>query len=909
MFNPLTVLLVLLVYFGLLFILAQWVEGKSLLSQKIAGSPLVYGLSLAVYCTSWTYYGSVGKAVSSGMLFTTVYIGPTLTIILWWHIMRRMTRIKKRYRITSIADFISARYDRSSSLAALVSCAALVGSTPYIALQIKSVIATFSIISHDSGIYSSWVHEQIGPIAVILMIAFTIVFGVRRLDPTERHQGMITAVAVESIIKLTAFLACGVFITFIAHNGVAALFSNTRALGINVDEIITLSGAVETPYSTWATYLLLSMSAIMFLPRQFHVAVIENSDEKQISTAMWLFPLYVLLISVFVVPIALDGMRIGFAKDMADTYVLRLPMWYNRPWLALFVYIGGVSAAVSMVMISSMTLATMLTNHILLPIIGAVKFLKPLRRHLLRLKWLGVTVVILTGYWFNSAVGDSFMLVNMGMISFAAALQFAPSILGGIFWERGNKVGAQIGLLAGCTIWFYTLVVPAFAKSGWVFQHVAEFGLFNMHFLKPEALFGMTAMDPLGQSVFWSMLFNGGGYMVGSMLFEAKASGMTLAREFVNIFEQDSGLAYASENATINLKSKTQKIIGTLTHYVESADAGTMFVNCVKRVGLSGRRTVSLTELAELLGEVEKSLSGTVGAAEAHAAIMSSEVYSEEERARLSNMYAEILADLKLTPGELKQRVDYYKEREALLSQQALELETRVKARTVDLEAANKELEAFSYSVSHDLRAPLRAIDGFSLALIEDYSGKLDAEGLDFLDRVRKASQRMGEVIDDILTLSRTTRLEVEREDVDLSQLVLDVVEETHQRFGGDVHVEVEIQPNLSADGDPRLLRLLFENLIGNAWKFSLTTDQPHISFTAEEVQQTTWFVVRDNGAGFDMQYANKLFQPFSRLHTQDEFEGTGIGLAIVDRVIRKHGGRIRAEGVVGEGAAFFFTL
>jgi len=907
-FSPLTMLLVLLVYFGLLFLLAQWVEGSSSLSKKISGSPVVYGLSLAVYATSWTYYGSVGKAATSGMLFSTVYIGPTLTIILWWQIMRRMVRIKNRYRITSIADFISARYDRSTSLAALAACAALIGNTPYIALQIKSVVATFTIIAGDPVHASSWIHDQIGPITVVLMITFTIMFGVRRIDPTERHQGMITAVAVESIVKLTAFLACGIFVTYIAHNGLDDLFHKTQTMGHDLGEIITLSGKSETPYATWTTYMILSMSAIMFLPRQFHVAVVENSDEKHIATAMWLLPLYMLLISLFVIPIALDGLRIGFAKTMADTYVLRLPMWYDQPWLALFVYIGGVSAALAMVMISSMTLSTMLTNHIVLPVIRAVKPLEPLRHHLLRIKWFGVALVILTGYWFNAAVGDSVMLVNMGMISFAAALQFAPSILGGLFWERGNKVGAQLGLISGFAIWFYTLVIPVFAESDWAFQSLVQNGPMGIELLKPETLFGMIGMDPLSQSVFWSMLFNVGLYMAGSMLFEHRATGMTLAKDFVTILNQGSSPTHMAGEATIDLKAKTKKIITTLTSYVPIDEAEAMFLACASRVGLSGKSAVSLTQLAELLGEVEKTLSGSVGVAEAHLALKNAEVYTSEEKARLSNMYAEILADLKLTPGELKLRVDYYRERESILVRLASELENRVKARTRALEAANQELEAFSYSVSHDLRTPLRAIDGFSQALIEDYGDKFDAKGLDFLDRVRKASQRMGELIDDILTLSRMTRMEMKRETVDLSRTALEVVNAILEG-SPEPHVNMHIQPGLTAEADERLVRLLLENLLGNAWKFSAGTDTPTISFGTEETLGTTWFVVRDNGAGFDMQYADRLFQPFSRLHSQEEFEGTGIGLAIVDRVIRKHGGKIRAEGQVGKGAAFLFTL
>ena len=908
MFSPVAVFIVVLIYFILLFFLAQWVEGKSRLSAKVAESPLVYSLALAVYATSWTYYGSVGKAVTSGMLFTTVYIGPTLVIILWWQVMRRMVRIKNRYHIASIADFISTRYDRSASLAALATCVALIGTTPYIALQLKSVVATFPIIVSDSFESSPWAHKQIGPLAVLFMTVFTIMFGVRRLDPTERHEGMITAVAMESLIKLTAFLACGVFIVYVVHDGIFDVFHNTRAMGYDLDRFITLSGPVETPYSTWATYLVLSMSAIFFLPRQFHVAVVENSDERHITTAMWVFPLYMLLISFFVVPIAMEGLRIGFARDWADTFVLRLPLWHGRPWLALFVYVGGVSAAVSMVMISAMTLSTMLVNHIALPVIRALPFLGFLRRRLLPLKWVAVVSVIMAGYWFEAMVGDEFILVNMGMISFAAALQFAPCILGGLFWEQGNKTGALLGLGAGFILWAYTLGVPAFAQESGIIHSIVSDGPFGIALLKPTSLFGMTAMDPLGQSVFWSMLFNVGLYSIGSMLFKTTPSGMTLARDFVRVFEKRSGMAGNTDEATINLKDKTERVIKALTRYVDDPRAGSMIVASIKQAGLSGKHKVSLTELANLLGEVEKVLSGTVGAVEAHAVIMSVDVYTPEERQRLSNMYAEILADLKLSPQELKQRVDYYREREALLSRQADELELRVKERTTELRAANEELEAFSYSVSHDLRAPLRAIDGFSQAIIEDYSDKLDEDGLDYLDRVRKASQRMGELIDDILVLSRMTRLELKRETVNLSEIALEVVEELHERTP-DRHVNMYIEPNLVAVGDPGLLRLMLENLLGNAWKFSRGKSDPFVSFQREGRDGMQWFVVRDNGAGFDARYKEKLFQAFSRLHTQEEFEGTGIGLAIVDRVVRKHGGKVDADGEVDKGASFFFTL
>lgn len=907
MFNPLVVVIIMLTYFGLLYLLALWVEERSTIGRKLAGSPIVYTLSLAVYATAWTYYGSVGKAVSSGMIFATIYIGPTLTILLWWQVMRRMVRIKNKYRITSIADFISARYDRSSSLAALATCAALVGTTPYIALQIKSVAATFNTIAGDPGPTTSWVLDQVGPLVVLLMIGFTIMIGVRKLDPTEQHQGMITVVALESLVKLVAFLSCGLFITYVAHDGFADIFAKAQELGPQLDRILSLAGPDQSPYSLWATYMVLSMAAIIFLPRQFHVAVIENGNEKHLTTAMWMLPLYLLLISIFVIPIALEGLMLGFPSDEADTFVLKLPMWHGRPWLAMLVYMGGVSAALSMVMISSMTLSTMLTNHILLPIIGAFPSLAFLRRHLLRLRWLGVALVIAAGYGFEVAVGDSFMLVNMGLISFAAAIQFAPCILGGIFWEDANKTGALLGLAGGIATWLYTLVIPAFAQSGLAFESLTANGPFGLEILKPEALFGLTAISPLSQSVFWAISVNIGLFVLGSRLSATAGSDITQAKGFVHILDNEGHHPDPTLEANIHLTPKALAILGALTKYMNHSKAGSMYVDCVRRTGLLKKRMVTLDELADLLGEVESSLAGTVGAAEAHAAIMSANVYTKEEQARLSTIYAQILTDLKLTPSELKQRIDYHRERASLLSSQAEILEKRVAERTMKLEEANTELETFANALTLGLRAPLHDINRFSKALMSHMT-ILDSKGRTDLKRLRQAGQSMDAHIDDILTLSRLARMKVSRERVDLGELMLDVIMRI-QENDPDTRMEIEIQPDLKTEADPRLAMLLMTNLVTNAWKFSTGKASPKITFGKEEFADKTWFVIRDNGAGFDMRDSHRLFQPFSRLHDRDEFEGTGIGLAIVDRIIRKHNGEIMVEAEEGKGATFRFIL
>jgi Na+/proline symporter len=352
---------------ALLFIIAQYAERQTKIKDRsLASHPAVYALSMAVYCTTWTFYGSVGKAVTSGPLFLTIYLGPTLCVVLWWTVLRKLVRIKSEHRITSIADFISARYDRSQLLAVLATLGALFGTTPYVALQLKSVITTFSIISPaESG--NAWIGGNVGPVVVVLMIVFTIIFGVRRIDPTERHQGMVMAVAVESVVKLVAFLAAGLFVTYFLYDGFGDVL---QRLGQSTfRKHLTFSGSSGSSYLTWTSYLILGMSAILFLPRQFHVAVVENSNEKSILSAMWLFPLYMLLINIFVIPIAMGGLLAGMPVQQADTFVLRLPMESGHAGLTLLVFIGGFSAATGMIMITAMTMATMITNHLLLPLL------------------------------------------------------------------------------------------------------------------------------------------------------------------------------------------------------------------------------------------------------------------------------------------------------------------------------------------------------------------------------------------------------------------------------------------------------------------------------------------------------------------------------------------------------------
>jgi Na+/proline symporter/signal transduction histidine kinase len=891
-YSPITVLAVDFAYILGLFLVALWVERGSPRARRLAGHPAVYSLSLAVYCTTWTYYGSVGKAATSGMLFLTIYLGPTLAVVLWWSVLRKMVRIKDRHRITSIADFLSARYDKSQAVAALVTLTALVGVTPYIALQIKAINTTFRVITTPEGPFTLWLSTHAGLITALIMAVFTIVFGARRLDPTERHQGMVTAVAAESLVKLVAFLTVGVFVTFVVHDGFGDIFGSLS--GIKLARFMSLTGnPARDPgaYAVWATWLILAMSAVMFLPRQFHVAVVENSREGHIRTAMWLFPLYMLLINIFVLPIAMDGILQDMPLDQADTYVLRLPLHYGRPWLALLVFLGGFSAAMSMVMISAMTL---LTNHLLLPVLDWMDSLAPLRRQLLRCRWAAVVLVILLGYAFERNVGESYMLVNMGMISFAAVLQFAPALLGGLFWRRATVRGALLGLGAGVTVWVYTLLAPALVRSGWLSYGLLVDGLLGLEWLRPEQLLGLSGLDPLTHTLFWSMLLNIGLFVAGSLLWEQSQSERRLADEFVDALRGRSALRYApGREAAIPLARRAGLVEALFRDYFPPAQAHRAMEQCVEAAGLDGRILITPMELAELRGVAEKHLAGAVGSAAAHHAMQQTALFSPEESEELAASYSAILADLQLSPEELKAKVDYHQEREALLERQAAELERVVDERTRDLARKARELEeantrlleldrmksAFLSSVSHELRTPLTSILGFAKLVAKDFGRHfqpLAKEGAPLEKKARRINEnlsviadegdRLTRLINNVLDLNKieSGRMEWRDRDISVPELLERAEHAVSAMFRENPRVVLRVEaeeglPVLHADPD-QLLQVCI-NLLNNACKF---TERGEVRLSAHATGDGGVRIsVRDTGRGIEPADLERVFDKF----------------------------------------------
>jgi PAS domain S-box-containing protein len=598
--------------------------------------------------------------------------------------MRKLVRIRNANRITSIADLVSARYNRSQTLAAMVTTIAGIGVTPYVALQFRAIESTFGMLTGSGTGHEAEAVFSTGPIVAALLVLFTVAMGIRRLDATERHPGMVAALAVESFVKLAAFLAVGVFVTYFLFDGLSDIFRQQASSP--VPEIRNLGRLDDVSPFKWGSFLVLSASAIMFLPRQFHIAVVENLDENHLKTAVWLFPLYMFLISLFVLPIAVAGLLKGYPVSDADTLVLGLPLAAGNTWLSLFVFIGGFSAGTAMIMATSVTMATMATNHLLLPVIGWIKPLGFLRRRLLICRWLAAAAFIGVGFLTERYVGHPHMLANIGIISFAAVLQFAPPILGGLFWRRGSETGAVMGLAGGFTVWAYTLLLPALIRSGWLTHSILVSGPLGIQWLHPEQLFGTVAVDPVTHTVFWSLFFNIGLYVVGSVYFGQSAEEQRNADHFVGILSEGPKTAPAVHRGSdIDLGAKLDLVKNVLAQYFSDKKVAETVAGCLTSVGLRGRARISISELAELQGAVETKLSGYIGSAEAHKAFTGIPIFTPEEERALSEVYAGILADLKVTPAELKRKADYYQEREKLFESHSRALREKIREREEEI--------------------------------------------------------------------------------------------------------------------------------------------------------------------------------------------------------------------------------
>ena len=497
-----TLLLVSVGYAALLFAVAWWGDRRPMYPDRPWLRPVVYSLALAVYCSSWTFYGAVGSAVRNGIGYLPIYLGPLLLFLFGWRIIERLALIARSQNTVSIADFISARYGRSRRLAALVTVIALVGVVPYVALQYKAVAMSLAVLSgQDAGRVGVFTDPAL--YVALLMALFAALFGTRQVDATEHHHGMMLAIALESLVKLMAMIAVGVFAWTWLGGHQLRVTESARTL------------FQQSPPVGFVAQTLLGFLAIVCLPRQFQVAVVECGDVADIRKARWLFGAYLLLISVMVVPIATAGLALfgDTGQVPSDTFVLALPLAEGRDALALAAYVGGFSAATGMVIVASIALATMVSNDLVMPVLlrrgwGERHAAADVASLVLWVRRAAILLLSLCAYVYYRRIGGDTTLAAYGLMAFAAVAQFAPGLIGGLYWRGASRRGVEFGLLAGFATWIYTLLLPALSESGLFDPSWVHAGPFGLHWLRPQQLFGLSGWDPLTHGTFWSLLVN-----------------------------------------------------------------------------------------------------------------------------------------------------------------------------------------------------------------------------------------------------------------------------------------------------------------------------------------------------------------------------------------------------------------
>ena len=865
-------------YLLLLFGIAHYADGRGRQGRSLINNAWVYALSIGVYCTAWTYYGSVGRAASSGLWFLPIYLGPTLGMLLAWTVLRKMIRIARRDRITSIADFIASRYGKSRALAALVTLIALVGILPYVALQLKAIASGLALLTGSPGTAGPWWQDSTLYIA-LLLAGFTIAFGARHLDSSERHEGMVAAIAFESLVKLLAFVAVGVFVCWGMFAGPGEIF--TRAADrTDLAPLLGLGGGEHFAAAQWFALTLLAMLSVFLLPRQFQMLVVENTDERHLKRLSWAFPLYLLLINLFVLPIALGGLlHFGSGRANAETFVLSLPLALDSPGLALLAFIGGLSAATGMIIVEAIAVATMVSNDLAMPLLlraqrGSPRDVSALP---LAVRRTVIVALLLLGYLYFRVAGEAYALVSIGLISFAAVAQFAPALFGGMYWKGGTRAGALAGLAAGFALWAWTLLLPSIAKSGWLPAAFLAHGPFGIALLRPEQLFGLAGFDNLTHALLWSLLANAGLYVAVSLARAPTGREAAQALRFVDAMHDaghdvghDSGarpVAWRGAGGSEELRALAARFLG-----VDSARR--LLADFARRRGGS-----PAAPDAELVNQLETQLAGAIGSASARAAVAS--VVEEET----------------LAPDDVLRMLDETSEVRALNRQ---------------LASLDRLKDDFMSSVTHELRTPLTSIRAFA-ELMRDDPQMDPAQRQHFVDLIVAESERLSRLVNQVLDMAKieSGHAEWRNETIDLAALVAHAVETTAAGFqarGITVTVEAPAQvPALHADRD-RILQVLL-NLLSNAAKFA-PQDGGRVTVRLQADAREARIEVRDNGPGVPPEQQRLVFEKFRQGgDARARPQGTGLGLPISRQIVEHYGGRMWLHSTPGEGACFGFAL
>ncbi len=612
-----------LFYIVLLFLVATYGDRASRrrsnlnsgFKKRFSARPTLYALSLAVYCTSWTFFGSVGLAARTGWDFVGIYSGPILVFTLGYPLVRHIVAVSKTQRITSVADFISARYGKSQTVAMVATLIAVVGSVPYIALQLKAVSTSLAatVLNSENGQAADLSLPIIGDIALLVAIAmalFAILFGTRHSDATEHQEGLMLAVATESLVKLIAFVSIGVFVLTVLFDSPAALLKAAAEAG----GILPLyEGSLN--WGQLAVFTLLSSFAVLLLPRQFHVIVVENNNASELKRAAWLFPLYLVAINLFVVPIAIAG-RLTLGPDVSgDLFVVALPLSTESVGFVIIAFIGGLSAATAMVIVAAVALSIMISNQIVLPVLlrrSPEQFVgKDMTQTVLMVRRVAIFFVLALGYLYYELTSGSAALASIGLLSFAAIAQLAPAFLGGLFWRGATARGAIAAMVMGFAVWFYTLLLPSFAHSSGAVSALMTDGLFQLPWLRPEHLFG-SDLPPLTHGVLWSLAANIFGYVAFSLTREPVPLERLQADSFVlsNLPNKGTLLAHRKSwrgNVTV------EELQQTISRYLGAERTERAFKNYAKESSVE--LTPYIMADSALISHSEQLLASAIGAA------------------------------------------------------------------------------------------------------------------------------------------------------------------------------------------------------------------------------------------------------------------------------------------------------
>ncbi|MBA4492060.1 ATP-binding protein [Paracoccus sp. S1E-3] len=856
-----------LIYVGSLFVVA-WAADRAAARGRTGWSdrPIVYTLSLSVYCTAWTFYGAVGNASRTGLEFATIYLGPTVVLAGSWWGLRRLVRVAKMHRVTSVADLISARFGKSNTLAALITLISLTAATPYLALQLQSISLSFAAFGPGDvlpGPLELWVA---GGLAV-----FSILFGTRNLAADERHHGVVMAIAVEAVVKLVAFVALGIWVIWGLANGPGDVIARIAARAADHEAAGWVLRA-----DRWTALIAISAAAVVTLPRMFQVLVVEPADETPLNSAAWAFPAYLMAMSLFVLPIAVIGREMLPPDASPDLYVLHLPLSQGADGLALLVFLGGLSSATSMVIISAIALATMISNHWLVPLYLALRRAEgedaahaSLRQPLLISRRIAILAVIAAGAIYQ-AVGGGQELAAMGTVAFVGMAQLLPAMLGGLLWRGATRVGAYAGIIAGALIWMGLVFLPSL---GWA----------------PGLDWG--PVDPLAGAVLVSLGVNMGLFIILSLVTLPDPQERLQGLSFVHAVTPDTAAVSTPQRPDGAIRAEA---LLTLARRIWGGDEALHFFRAeAERQGKSG----FLPDVsAGFLSRLERRLAGAVGAATAHAML-----------AQFAGQRPTSMAELMAVAGEAQRA----QERARQLKDDSDELARtarRLQEANDRLTALSVQKDAFLGQISHELRTPMTSVRAFSeLLKLPDLAPD---DRTRFAGIIHEEASRLTRLLDDLLDLSvlEGGRARLSPRVVNLHDLISRAIEASSALGGAALVIDRDIPAEhlmVLTDGD-RLLQVLI-NLIGNARKYC-DAARPVLTIRVRRLAAATQIDIMDNGTGIPPDKQDLVFEKFSRLNDPARAGGAGLGLAISREVMTALGGSITY--LPGhEGAAFRLQL